>query len=244
MWTLSFAFLCLRLSSRLSKCPSLPFLFVLFSVRLCLSRSWWNNWFEVPTVLSYSLLQQQTAEQIPGGEGARGSLQGLPQGHGSTASAGEQTIVPSRGGLQGLPQGQGSTASAGEQTIVPVRGGLKGFPKDRVPQRLPVSRPSLLIVEVFKVFPEDSVPQRLPLSRTSLLIVFKVFPRGQSSAASSGEQTIVPSRGDEVTLLFRKTTEWRPQLRVPCSQDSATALRLQGILQALRSSGVTGPLLL
>ena len=123
----------LRLPSRLSMCPSLPFLFVLFSARLCLSRSWWNSWWEVPTVLSYSLLQQRTAEQIidfpvPGrGGGARGGLQGLPQGQGSTASAGEQTIVPARGGLQGLPQGQVSTASAGEQTIVPSRGGLHGF---------------------------------------------------------------------------------------------------------------------
>ena len=45
-WTLSFAFLCLRLSSRLSTCPSLPFLVVLFSARLCLSRSWWNSWWK------------------------------------------------------------------------------------------------------------------------------------------------------------------------------------------------------
>ena len=69
---------------------------------------------EVPTVLSFSFLQQQTAEQIidfpvPGrGGGSRGSLQGLPQGQGSTASAGEQTIVPARGGLQGFSPGQGS----------------------------------------------------------------------------------------------------------------------------------------
>ena len=75
----------------------------------------------MPTVLSYSLLQQQTAEQIidfpvPGREGgARGGLQGLPQGQGSTASAGEQTIVVDR--LQGFPRGQGSAASAGEQTF-------------------------------------------------------------------------------------------------------------------------------
>ena len=107
---------------------------------------------EVPTVLSYSLLQQRTAEQIidfpvPGrGGGARGGLQGLPQGQGSTASAGEQTFVPARGGLQGLPQGQ-------------------------VPQRLPVSRPSSLLVEVFKVFPKDRFPQRLPVSRPSFLLV-------------------------------------------------------------------------
>ena len=90
---------------------------------------------EVPTVLSFSLLQQRTAEQIIDfpvlgrGGGARGGLQGLPQGQGFTVSAGEQTIVPVCGGLQGLHQGQGSTASAGELTIVVDRGGLQGFPR-------------------------------------------------------------------------------------------------------------------
>ena len=44
-WTLSFAFPYLRLPSRLLKCPSLPFLVVLFRARLCLSRSWWNSWW-------------------------------------------------------------------------------------------------------------------------------------------------------------------------------------------------------
>ena len=78
---------------------------------------------EVPTVLSYSLLQQRTAEQIidfpfPGrGGGARGGLQGLPQGQVSTASAGEQTIVPSRGGLHGFSPGQGSTAFPSPERI-------------------------------------------------------------------------------------------------------------------------------
>ena len=72
---------------------------------------------EVPTVLSYSLLQQRTAEQIIGlpvpgrGGGARGGLQGLPQGQVSTASTGEQTIVPSRGGLQGFSPGQFNSVS-------------------------------------------------------------------------------------------------------------------------------------
>ena len=43
-WTRSFANSCLRLPSRLSKYPSLLFLFVLSNARLCLSRSWWNSW--------------------------------------------------------------------------------------------------------------------------------------------------------------------------------------------------------
>ena len=103
---------------------------------------------------------------VPQGRVGKRDLQGFPRGQSSTASAGEQSIVPACGGLQGLPQGQGSAASAGEQTIVPACGGLQGL------------------------------------------------PQGQGSTASAGEQTIVPSRGDEVTLLFRKTTESRPQLRV------------------------------
>ena len=45
-WSLSFAISCLRLPSRLSKCPSLLFLFVLFIARLCLSRTWWNSWWK------------------------------------------------------------------------------------------------------------------------------------------------------------------------------------------------------
>ena len=103
---------------------------------------------------------------VPQGRVGKRDLQGFPRGQSSTASAGEQSIVPACGGLQGLPQGQGSAASAGEQTIVPACGGLQGL------------------------------------------------PQGQGSTASAGEQTIVPSRGDEVTLLFRKATESRPQLRV------------------------------
>ena len=106
---------------------------------------------EVPTVLSFSLLQQRTAEQIndfpvPGrGGGARGGLQGLSQGQGSSAVCVAEyvdTPVPhgrgggARGGLQGLSQGQGSTAVSGADhvnTPVPhvsgggARGGLQGL---------------------------------------------------------------------------------------------------------------------
>ena len=144
---------------------------------------------EVPTVLSYSLLQQQTAEQIidflvPGrGGGARGSLQGLPQGQGSTASArggrqglsqgqgstasaGKQTIVPARGGRQGFPQGQGSTASAGKQTIVPARGGRQGFPQGQGStasagkQTIGVARGGLHVYPRFVPGDEDVPPER------------------------------------------------------------------------------------
>ena len=106
---------------------------------------------EVPTVLSYSLLQQRTAEQItdfpvPGrGGGARGGLQGLSQGQGSTAvcvAENVDTPVPhgrgggARGGLQGLSHGQGSTAVCGAENVdTPIphgrgggaRGGFQGL---------------------------------------------------------------------------------------------------------------------
>ena len=105
---------------------------------------------EVPTVLHYSLLQQRTAEHFIGiavprrGGGARGGLQGLSQGQGSTAVSGADyvdTTVSGRGGgahggLHGLSQGQGSTAVSGaEHVVTPVplgrgggaRGGLQGL---------------------------------------------------------------------------------------------------------------------
>ena len=76
-------------------------------------------------MLSYSLLQQRTAEQTIDiavsrrGGGARGGLQGFSQGQDSTAVCGADhvnTPAPhvrgggARGGLLGLSQGQGSTA--------------------------------------------------------------------------------------------------------------------------------------
>ena len=95
---------------------------------------------EVPTVLSYSLLQQRTAEQIidiavpcRGGR-ARGGLHGLSQGQGSTALCGADHVdIPfphgrvGERGRQGFPRGQGSTASAVEQTMAVDR--LQGFPR-------------------------------------------------------------------------------------------------------------------
>ena len=72
----------------------------------------------VPTVVSYSSLQQLTAEQIvdipvPGrdGGGARGGLQVFP-GQGSTASFGADRVDIPSGGLQGSRPGQGSASSS------------------------------------------------------------------------------------------------------------------------------------
>ena len=96
---------------------------------------------EVPTVLSYSLLLQRTAEQtigiaVPGrGGGARGGLHGLSQGQGSTAVSGADYVDTSvlgrgggsRGGLHGLSEGQGSTAGCGADFVVsPVPHGRGG----------------------------------------------------------------------------------------------------------------------
>ena len=157
-WTLSFAFLCLRLSSRLSKCPSLSFLFVLFSERLCLSRSWWNSWSKCQRFCPIPC----SSSRLP----SRSSI--------FRFRAVEEVLVEV---FKVFPKDrvpQRLRVSRPSFLLVEV---FKGFPKDRVPQRLPVSRPSLLIV--FKVFPEDRVPQRLPLSRPSFLLVevFKVFPK-------------------------------------------------------------------
>ena len=141
---------------------------------------------EVPTVLSYSLLQQRTAEQtidiaVPRrGGGARGDLQGLSQGQDSTAVCDTDNVVSpglharggSRGGLQGLSQGQGSTAVSGAEYVdVPV-------PHGRVEKRgrhgFPRGQSSTVSAVEQTVGVDRGGPQR--------------FPRGQSSTASAFEQ--------------------------------------------------------
>ena len=73
---------------------------------------------EVPTVLSYSSLQQLIVEQtvdipVPGraGGGERGGLQGF-SGQGSTAFFGADRVDIPGGGLQGSRPGQGSASSS------------------------------------------------------------------------------------------------------------------------------------
>ena len=100
---------------------------------------------EVPTIISYSSLQQRIAEQlidIPvphdrGGRGGGGGLQGFSQGQGATAFRGAEFVdipVPQGrggwvglGGLQGFSQGQNSTADMEQIVDIPARGGPQGF---------------------------------------------------------------------------------------------------------------------
>ena len=103
----------------------------------------------VPTVVSYSLLQQLTAEQIvdipvPGraGGGERGGLQGSLPRQNSVAFYVKQTVnipVPRSGGLQGSRLGQCSTASSSH--VGAADGAGQGFfshfsPKEKVRGKL------------------------------------------------------------------------------------------------------------
>ena len=143
---------------------------------------------EVPTVLSYSLLQQRTAKQIIGlpvpgrGGGPLGGLQGLSQGQGSTAACGADNVVSpvphgrgggARGGLQGLSQGQGSSEVCGAENVdIPVphgrvgKRGLHGFPRGQSSTA-------------------SAVEQTIGVDRGGP----QGFPRGQSSTVSACEQT-------------------------------------------------------
>ena len=117
---------------------------------------------EVPTVLSYSLLQQRTAEQtigfpVPGrGEVLVEVFKASPRDR-----AQQRFVVLKTSIFLFLTVVEEVLV---EEVLVEV---FKGFPKDRVPQRLPVSRPLLSIVEVFKVFLPDMSPDSVLRSRTS-----------------------------------------------------------------------------
>ena len=100
---------------------------------------------EVPTIISYSSLQQRIAEQlidIPvphdrGGRGGGRGLQGFSQGQGATAFRGAEfvdtPVPPGRGGWVGhggllrFSQGQNSTADLEQNVDIPARGDLHGF---------------------------------------------------------------------------------------------------------------------
>ena len=115
------------------------------------------------------------------GGGARGGLQGLSQGQGSTAVCGAEhvdTPVPHGGDLHGLSQGQGcSTALCGADHVdIPVphgrvgERGLHGFSRGQSSTASAVEQ-TIGVDQVFKVFLLDRVPQRLPLSRLFLRLL-------------------------------------------------------------------------
>ena len=84
---------------------------------------------DVPTVVSYSLLQQLTAEQI-----VDIPVPGRAGGQGSTAFSGGVRVdipVPRSGGLQGSRPGQGSTASSSHSGVADEagQGVFRTFPR-------------------------------------------------------------------------------------------------------------------
>ena len=97
----------------------------------CLEPQMAEQLVDVPTVLSYALLQQRNVEQIvdipvPLGRGRR--LQDSLPRQGSTASGAEQIAdSPFGGGLHGFLPGLVPTASGVEQLVDISSGGLQGF---------------------------------------------------------------------------------------------------------------------
>ena len=120
---------------------------------------------EVPTVLSYSLLLQRTAEQtigiaVPGsGGGARGGLHGLSQGQGSTADCGADFRAPQRIVEQISSFLQFLTVV--EEVLVEV---VTASPRDRALQRFLLQNASLSgLRSITSIFPVE------------VFMVFKVF---------------------------------------------------------------------
>ena len=177
---------------------------------------------EVPTELTYFLLKQRTAEQVVDtpvslgrGRGARGGLQGLSQGQGSTAFCGADNVVSpalharggsrgdSRGGLQGSSQGQGSTAVCGADNVVSSAsqgrgGGARG------------GRPGLSQGQGLSAVCEaDNVDIPVPHGRVGKRGPQR-FPRGQSSTASAFEQTSsqAPHRSLPQAPVHGRHDEW------------------------------------
>ena len=182
---------------------------------------------EVPTVLSVAVLQQRTAEQIIGfpipgrGGGARGGLQGLSHGQGSSAVSGADyvdTPVPgrgggARGGLQGFSQGQGSTAVSGadyvdtpvlrvvEEVLVKVfsqgQGSTAVCGAEHVDTPVPHGGDLHGLSQgqgSTALCGADHVDIPVPHGRVGERGL-QGFPRGQGSTASAVEQTIGVDRG-------------------------------------------------
>ena len=189
---------------------------------------------EVPTVLSYSLLQQRTAEQIIDtavprrGGGARGGLQGFSQGQGSTAVSGAgivDTPVPGRGGgarrgLHGLSQGQGSTAVSGADFVdTPVpgrggrsRGGLHGLSQGQGSTVVSGAEHVVTPVPHGRVgkrgFPRRQGSTASAVEQTIAVDRLQGFPQGQGSAASAVEQTFSQAPHRPRAPVHGRHDEW------------------------------------
>ena len=184
-WTRSFAISCLRLPSRLSKCPSLLFLFVLFNARLCLSRSWWNSWWKCqlccPIPCSSSGLPSRSSSLqflMVVVEVLVVVFKAFPRDR-----AHQRFVVQLTSSFQLL--------TVVEEFLVEV---FKASPRDRVQQRFVEQTTSFLqllkvvvevLVEVFKASPRDRAHQRFLDQKTSTFPfltvvlereVFTVFP--------------------------------------------------------------------
>ena len=128
---------------------------------------------EVPTILSFISLQQQTAEQIVdiplpgrGGDGGRRGLQSLLPGQNTTAQSAQIVDIPVPRGQDFLPRHVSTAFFAAHQPAVeyvaPAPVALvvvfKTLSQDRVQQRF--SEMEDLVV-VFKTLSQDRVQQRL-----------------------------------------------------------------------------------
>ena len=200
-WTLSFAISCLRLPSRLSKCPSLLFLFVLFFARLFLCRSWWNSWWKC----RLCCLLPFSSSGLP-----RKSLVFL------FLTVVEKVLMevfkasPRDRALQRFVVQKTSTLlflTVVEEVLVEV---FKASPRDRAQQRvMELNMLTLLfltvveevLVEVFKASPRDRALQRFVVQKTStylfltvveevLVEVFKASPRDRAQTAICGAENV------------------------------------------------------
>ena len=199
---------------------------------------------EVPTIISFSSFQRTVEHHVdipvPGGGGSISGLQGFSSGQSSTALPSkkriserimEQIVDPvSRGG----PPGSSSShfpAGVEERADELGEGVFRTFPQNKKSAKLgshsgsallPESSPSTLAAQL-EDSPSPVVEYTAPapaVTHSPTPVVESIAPApALSEAPAPGVELFSPApavlpRGDEVTLLFRKTTECRPQLRV------------------------------
>ena len=200
-WTLSFAFPYLRLPSRLSKCPSLPFLVVLFRARLCLSRSWWNSWWTCrlccpfpcsssglpsrsSTLQFLTVVEEVLVEVFTASPRDRAHQRFLAQVMSTVRFRVVEEVLVEVFTASPMDRAQHRfleqiTLTLRFTVVEEVLGEVfQASPKDRAHQRFVEQNMSTLLFltvvlekEVFNVFLVDRVPQRLPSSRIFLRLL-------------------------------------------------------------------------